>query len=42
MNTYVLVHTLGITLDILHSVEASDIGQLFRLIMLTKFESETS
>jgi hypothetical protein len=42
MNTYVLGHTLGITLNILHSVVTSDIGHLYRLIMLTKFESETS
>lgn len=42
MNTYVLGNTLGITFDILYSVVASDIGHLYRLIMLTKFESETS
>jgi len=39
MDTYVLAHTLGIILEKVHPVVASDIGHL---IMLTKFESEIS
>jgi hypothetical protein len=38
MKTYVL----SITLEILHYAVSSDIGHLYRLIILTKFESETS